>query len=135
MDRNEILSEIKDFLNSRDDVLLAFVFGSFIEDRQTEESDIDIAILFKQRPDFSTFTEIIDTLSGIAKREADIVVLNDSSPIIRMQVLKKGRLIKKINDSVYNDFFTRTIKEYDDLKRIRKEQERNILRGRIYARS
>lgn len=135
MERNEILSEIKNFLNSRDDVLLAFVFGSFIEDRQTEESDIDIAILFKQRPDFSTLTEIIDTLSGIAKREADIVVLNDSSPIIRMQVLKKGRLIKKINDSVYNDFFTRTIKEYDDLKRIRKEQEKNILRGRIYARS
>ncbi|HHN64179.1 MAG TPA: hypothetical protein ENK09_02310 [Nitrospirae bacterium] len=135
MERNEILLEIKNFLNSRDDVLLAFVFGSFIEDRQTEESDIDIAILFKQRPDFSTLTEIIDTLSGIAKREADIVVLNDSSPIIRMQVLKKGRLIKKINDSVYNDFFTRTIKEYDDLKRIRKEQEKNILRGRIYARS
>jgi hypothetical protein len=52
-----------------------------------------------------------------------------------MQVLKKGILLKKASEKMYNDFFTKTIKEYNDLKRIRKPQEENILRGRIYARA
>jgi hypothetical protein len=32
-----------------------------------------------------------------------------------------------------NEFFVRTINEYDDLKRVRKPIEDNILKGRIYA--
>jgi hypothetical protein len=33
----------------------------------------------------------------------------------------------------YNEFFVTTVKEYDDLKRNRKEIEDNILKGRVYA--
>lgn len=135
MNKKEILSDISEFLNSREDILLAFIFGSFLESNLIGESDIDIAILFQQKPDFFFLSEIIDSISMIAKRETDIAVLNDSSPILRMQVIKKGKVIKKSNNSLYNEFFTKTIKEYDDLKMIRKEQEKNILRGRLYARS
>jgi hypothetical protein len=34
---------------------------------------------------------------------------------------------------VYNEFFVNTVKEYYDLKQNRKQIEKNILRGRIYA--
>lgn len=67
------------------------------------------------------------------KRETDIVILNNSSPVIRMQVLKNGVILINKNRAIYNDFFVRTVKEYDDLKRVRKEAEENILRGKIYA--
>lgn len=134
MGKEETLSRITGFLNNREDILLAFVFGSFLEGRLTGESDIDIAILFKERPDLSQLSEIMEGISRITGLETDIVVLNNASPIIKMQVLKKGRVIKKVDDFVYNELFSRTIKEYDDLKRIRKEQEKNILRGRLYAR-
>ncbi|WP_281054581.1 hypothetical protein [Thermodesulfobium narugense] len=40
-----------------------------------------------------------------------------------------------INDSVYNEFFLRTLKEYDNLKIARRSQEQNILNGRIYVRT
>ena len=63
----------------------------------------------------------------------DIAVLNNSSPIIRMQVLRNGILLKKKSLAVYCDFVTQTVKEYDVLKRKRKEAEDKILRGRIYA--
>jgi len=50
-----------------------------------------------------------------------------------MQVLKNGKLIKSKDDAIYNNFFVRAVKEYDDLKYVRKEAEINILKGKIYA--
>jgi len=126
--------KIKEFLEGRDYILLAFVFGSFAEGRLTERSDFDIAILFKDTPDITILSEIQDAISEITGRNVDIVILNNASPIIKMQVLKKGRLLKKTGDAIYNDFFLRTAKEYYDLKMKRKEQEQNILKGRLYVR-
>jgi uncharacterized protein len=63
----------------------------------------------------------------------DIVVLNSASPVIKMQVLKKGALLISKDRKVYHEFIVRTVNEYDDLKRTRKEIENNILKGRIYA--
>ena len=38
---------LKDYLVKRDDVLMAFVFGSCAQGQETSESDFDIAIYFK----------------------------------------------------------------------------------------
>ncbi len=129
----DIAATLKEYFKYKEDVLLVFIFGSAINDRLTKESDIDIAVLFKRMPDFKEILHLKDDLSELIKRETDIVILNNSSPVIRMQVLKNGVMVINKNSAVYNDFFVRTVKEYDDLKRVRKEAEENILRGRIYA--
>lgn len=74
-----------------------------------------------------------DEIEELIGSYVDLVVLNNCSPIIKMQVLKNSILLKKTSDSIYNDFFVKTIKEYDDLKYIRAYAEKNILKGRIYA--
>ena len=127
------IAEIKEFLEGREEVLLGYMFGSFVEGRLTNESDVDIALLFEKEPDLPTLVSIMNGITDITDRKVDIVVLNYASPIIRMQVLKRGRLLKKTNDKIYNDFFLRAVKEYDDLKIVRKAQEENILRGRVYV--
>ena len=128
-----ILPGLRDFLAGKDNVLLSFVFGSATKGRLTEESDIDIAILFTEKPSPSDILEFKDAFENISGIKTDIVILNDASPIIRMQVLKNGVLLSKKDDHVYNEFFMRTVKEYDDLKYTRREEEENILKGRIYA--
>ena len=70
--------------------------------------------------------------SKLAEKPVDIVVLNTASPVLRMQVLKYGILIKK-ETRTYIDFYVTTLNEYDDLKYFRREIEENMLRGRIYA--
>ncbi len=135
MDTEESIIKIEEFISKIDEVLLAFIFGSFIENRLTDESDADFAILFSSMPSFESLNKIKSGITEITDRDTDIVILNFASPIIKMQVLKRGRLIKKVNDSVYNEFFLRTIKEYDDLKIVRRSQEQNILNGRIYVRT
>ena len=129
-----ITQEIREFLDKRGEVSLAFIFGSFAEGRLNKESDVDIAILFRVEPDISTLTDIMNGLSVIVKRDVDIVVLNNASPIIRMQVLRKGRILKKVDERIYCDFYLRAVKEYDDIKIIRRAQEENILKGKIYGR-
>jgi predicted nucleotidyltransferase len=135
MDAQTLTTEIKAFLGKRHEVLLAFIFGSFTENRLTRESDVDVAILFRNTPDYSLIVDIMDGISEISDRDTDIVVLNNASPIVKMQILKKGWVLKNDSERIYNDFFLRTIKEYDDLKMVRKEQEERILEGRRYVRA
>ncbi len=129
----DIAETLKEYFRDKEEVLLAFIFGSAVSGRLTKKSDVDIAVLFSNAPDFSNVLKIINDVSEAIGREVDLVVLNNSSPVIRMQVLKNGKLIKSKDDAIHNNFFVRAVKEYDDLKYVRKEAEINILRGRIYA--
>lgn len=133
VDIKRVINDLKGLFESRKEITLAFIFGSFINGRLSVESDIDIAIFFNILPDFGLLSQIEDEIHRLTGLQVDIVILNNASPIIRMQILKKGILLKKANDKIYNEFFLKTIKEYDDLKQIRRQQEQNILKGRIYA--
>ncbi len=125
--------KLEKFLSECSDVILVFLFGSFAGGNVTILSDLDIAIFFSNTTDFYRINDLREKLSEMLNIEVDIVVLNTASPVIKMQVLKKGTLLVNKDPHVYNEFFVNTVKEYDDLKRTRKEIEEKILRGRIYA--
>ena len=133
MSINDMAAKIKQYLSAYNDIAFAFLFGSSGRGEVTTLSDVDIAIYFIRAVDFYRINGLREDLSELLGRETDIVVLNNASPIIRMQVLKKGTLILDLNRRLYNEFFVDTVKEYDDLKRTRKDIEDKILRGRIYA--
>ena len=128
----DLQNQIKQLVSTDDNILLVFLFGSIVNGIFHEESDIDLGICFKHIPSAREYFEMKEDYSGKLKREVDIVVLNTADPIIRMQVLKNGLVVKK-DSHTYNDFFVRTLNEYDDLKYYRQEIEKNILKGRIYA--
>ena len=123
---------LKDSLSRHAEIRLAFLFGSVAAGRETPSSDLDIAVLFQDAPSTEQLHSIGDELESKTGKEVDLVVLNDASPIIRMQVLKNGILLIN-HGTTYEEFFARTVSEYDDLKTSRREIERNIHRGRIYA--
>lgn len=129
----EIAEKLGEFFADKGEIVLAFIFGSVVSGLLTKDSDVDIAVLFDHLPHFSDILRVKDAASESIGRDVDIVVLNESSPVIRMQVLKNGRLIKKRDNAAYGNFFVKAVKEYDDLKQIRKEAEANILKGKIYA--
>jgi predicted nucleotidyltransferase len=126
------LQKIQKSLSQFHNIRLAFLFGSFAGGYASTTSDIDIALLFEKKPDYNILETVKDALSEHTQREIDLLVLNDASPVIKMQVLKKGHLLIKSTPD-YEDFFTRTLMDYEDLKIVRKEIEDQILKGRIYA--
>jgi|WetSurMetagenome_2_1015567.scaffolds.fasta_scaffold802196_2 uncharacterized protein len=127
------IKSLGDFFKEQPPVLLAFLFGSMAVGQMHPESDVDIGILFKRVPNYKTVSSLGDKISTLLKKEIDLVVLNNSSPIIKMQILKKGLLLHASDRKIYHRFFSDTLNQYDDLKRIRKNCEENILRGRMYA--
>ncbi len=128
-----IVRKLRTFFKSRSDVFLAFVFGSFVSNKMTSASDIDIGILFNTNPDIYELNNIKEDLSALLKKDVDVVLLNGASPVLRMQVLKKGELVFQKDRRYYSSYYGDTVKQYDDLKRIREKCEENILKGRIYA--
>ena len=130
----KLVKSLKIIFKERQGILLAFVFGSFSSNRMRPSSDVDIGILFKTFPHRDAIVELTADLSSILKREVDLVVLNQGSPVLKMQILKYGILLYARNLKYFHQFFVATANEYDDLKRIRKVCEESILKGRIYAR-
>ncbi len=133
VNKTDIPAILADFFKTKSGVLLVFLFGSAVSGKMTEESDIDIGILFEHERDFFEINELKSELNEILKRDIDIAVLNSASPVLKMQVLKKGLLAFAKDKKYYNNFFVDTINQYDDLKQTRKVCEDNILKGRIYA--
>jgi predicted nucleotidyltransferase len=133
VDKNTIREKLQNLLSEYDNATLVFLFGSYAGDNATVLSDLDIAIVFRNNPDSYTVNELKEKLEGTLNIAVDVVTLNSASPIIKMQILKKGVLLINRDARVYNKFFVDTVMAYDDLKQNRKEIEDNILKGRIYA--
>jgi hypothetical protein len=130
---NELVGVLEPLLARRKGIHLVFLFGSSVSRRMHPASDMDIGVLFDPAPNLSQINALVAELSSLLRKEVDLVVLNHASPILKMQVLKTGVLVFVRDLKVYHQFFVNTVNQYDDLKRIRKTCEDNILRGRIYA--
>ena len=84
---------LEKFSVQQKDFLLVFLFGSFARGFSTDESDVDVAIMFEKIPDFFELSDLKDQLSRCTVKEVDILILNTASPIIKMQVLRYGLLV------------------------------------------
>ncbi len=122
---------LKAFFRDEDNVLFAFLFGSFAVGCARPDSDVDVGVFFRKVPDWEVLKELRDRLAGHVGRDADLVVLNDAGPVIAMQILQTGVPVKKDGEA-FSAFYVRTLNEYEDLKYVRRESEDLILRGRIY---
>lgn len=128
-----IMKLLGDYFVAKHDVLLSFLFGSYVSKKMNAFSDIDIGVLFSKYPGIYAINDIKEDLTGLLKKNIDLVALNEASPIIRMQIIKKGVIVFQRHKNEFSIFYGNTVKQYDDLKIIRKKCEDNILKGRIYA--
>ena len=129
----KIDNKLKTFFENQQDIDLVYHFGSSLTGKQHEESDLDIAILFSEQPGPDRILQLVEQLSDLFTREVDLGVLNNASPIFRMQVISKGKNIYFSNSKIKSNFDICTVNEYDDLSYYRHIQEKNILKGRLFA--
>lgn len=125
--------KLNSFLKKQTDLLLAYQFGSSLSGDLHEESDIDFAILFDKKPSYQRVLELTEKLTDILNKEVDLSILNEASPIFCMQVISKGINIYCRDTKARSYFVIRTVNEYDDLSYFRRFQQKNILKGRIFA--
>lgn len=81
-DRAAIIAKLSRFLAGHPSVRLAYLFGSVASGRQTQESDVDVAVLFDGGYTYDTVVHLQGALTDLLRREVDLVALNDCNPLV-----------------------------------------------------
>ena len=86
------LKEIKPYLRDRFQVKAVGYFGSFAENKQTKESDIDILVEFSTTPGWEFFT-LEEYLENAFNRKIDLVTKTALRARWKDQILKQVKYI------------------------------------------
>jgi predicted nucleotidyltransferase len=127
---SELIPDAADYLERRDDVIFAYLFGGLAKGDPKPLSDVDIAAYLSINVDFAhEKAEILEDLVDILHTgEIDLVVLNQSSLLLSMNVIKHNRVLVDKNPFVRHAFQSLIMRKYFDHHQF----ESAILRRRFY---
>lgn len=111
-----IIERLRTFFKEDDNVLFAFLFGSHAEGAARRESDVDIAVFYRQPPQAMQKIVAINSLSQAAGLDVHLSVLNEAPALLRHQVLKGGVPIIIKERQMYYSFREKTMADYDEYK-------------------
>ncbi len=106
--------------NNREEVLLCYLFGSYVLGNRSEFSDIDLGILLD-----STFKKhylyLVDLSLEIEKEfehkiEIDLCILNSVTPRFLYNVIKTGCVIHSKNETLQHEFEIKVLYDYLEIK-------------------
>jgi predicted nucleotidyltransferase len=89
IDKQDLLNKLSDFFRKRQNVVMAFLFGSIAKNRDSAKSDIDIA-LYLTEEGRSIERPIEIEIERLLKKEVDIVYLNRAPSIICWEAIREG---------------------------------------------
>lgn len=130
-----VIERIIALLEERFGLDALFLFGSEVAGTQHRSSDLDLAALFRRRPDALALLDAQTALEEIAGRDVDLVDLATASPILARQVLRHGRCVFGPDAPALARFEATLPGRYEDLKRLRAEAERALVERMVHGRS
>ena len=122
---NRIVEKLRNYFQKKDDIVMAFLFGSCAKGHAGVESDIDIAVYFRpeknilewENTDFQYYGEkhIWLEIERIVKSDVDLLVLNRATPTVADSALRGLPIVIK-DRNLYMDFLLRTTSEAIDFR-------------------
>jgi hypothetical protein len=87
--------KIKKLLSKDNNIIAAYLFGSYAVGVANEDSDFDVAVLVENVPNDSIDYRIKKAmeLEKILGKNVDFVIINNSSYILSFQIFKEGKII------------------------------------------
>lgn len=118
-----IIQKLQQILSQTDEVLFAYLFGSYADGGYTQRSDIDIAIyLAKQYSDFDIKLKIHHKLEISLNKEIDLIVLNSAKNFNLLEnIFDNGIVLKDSQDDtriMYELDKEHEIKDYKIFKKL-----------------
>ena len=116
------LKKLKDYFKRCDNVVMAFVFGSYARKDQTSESDFDVAVYFEideesERKEERIYEEegkIWSEVKEIVKREVDLTCLNYAPASLISEIIKVGIPLIIKNERLYWQLYLKNSLEAED---------------------
>ena len=130
IDTNDKIQKLKAYFEKRDDVVMAFLFGSRAEGRAQIDSDWDIGVYFAPVQPLELESDIMiykgeqearDGVDKILGAEHDFVVLNRARPALVFDALNDGLELTNKDERMYLELLSKTHYEAVDYWRFVKE--------------
>jgi len=117
---DELERTISNIFKKHNEILLCYLYGSYILDRKTRYSDIDIGI-FLDKAFKKSYLYQVELSLEIEKEfnnkvEIDLSILNEATPRFLYNVIKSGRNIYKKEEKIQHEFEIRILYYYLDIK-------------------
>lgn len=123
MDKSEIIEKLKEHYEIDETAAFVYLFGSYAREKNKKHSDIDIAVYMSEHTYIDLFKyriEQILLLQEMLKKSVDVVILNNTSPILANQVFRHGQLIKCSDNRLLSRFRIENFYRYLDQIRLSK---------------
>lgn len=124
------IEKLVDYARCNKNIIALYIFGSFGTKSERPDSDIDLAILFKNNPSLFEELEIESDISQIFGRDdIDLVNLNKAPIDMCHQVLYTGDLLYCVDEIALADFKERVFNIYGDYGIVLKKFYDDYLKG------
>jgi predicted nucleotidyltransferase len=106
---------------------LVLLFGSTVSEKMHEQSDIDLAFLYNNRPeDIVALTNTVIRL--LHSDSVDVVDLKSANPLLKFSIAKNCQILYEKKQGMFNEFYSLAFRMYVDTKKLRSAQETAIRR-------
>lgn len=118
--KNNLMDILKEVLEKDENILFAYLYGSYVHKLQHLESDIDVAVYLKHG-DMDGYLrkekELTDNLITMLHTDKiDLQLINTAPFLLQYQIIKEGMLIFVRDLSEKVDFETRVMNRFFELK-------------------
>ncbi|WP_027339019.1 type VII toxin-antitoxin system MntA family adenylyltransferase antitoxin [Halonatronum saccharophilum] len=120
------LKSLKDIFKLYNNIKAAYLFGSYAQDKERKNSDIDIGILLDKGYDKMIKVDILAKLAEYGYCEVDLVILNQADIVTRYEIVKHNKIIYKREDFDANTYFSFSIRTFLDFEPILKVQRKYL---------
>lgn len=97
-DKEKVIHKIEEYLYNKENIVSAYIFGSFGTENFTNRSDIDIAILTNKDITYSECLKINSELEDIIEIPIDLNNINSLPEYIQVQVIMGNRQLFSKDD-------------------------------------
>jgi len=138
----EVENSLVPFFQDREEILLAYLFGSYITTSTRVPEDLDVAILLDselfrpldRKAPYGYQAELTTAIMNRLKlNRVDLVLLHRATPVLAYQVIHTGKAIFSRSEALRRDFEIATLKRHADTRHLRRIKrhysEKRISRG------
>ena len=112
-----IPSTLERYFALRDDVTLAFLFGSVARGKATGRSDVDVAVYFAGGYNLTTVGGITGDLETLLRRDVDLIVLNEANASVAWAALRGTPLLVR-DRAFYLQYMLDVSREAEDFSEL-----------------
>ena len=120
IEKQKMVNKLKDFLSSKEEIILAYIYGSFITDEWHAHSDIDIGVyVSKEKSNDRWYAiELKNALDTLFEEEDrfDCKILNRRSPKFLYEVIHDTHLLIMKDFNTKIDFETSVFMGWYDIR-------------------